>query len=69
MCVEQLRFYRKEIQHKRTVLGESDDLQHTASSHTDEDVTATQLSRRAVAEVVDHRNSSAFVRHFQERLK
>ena len=30
VCVEQLRFYRKEIQHKRTVLGESDDLQHPA---------------------------------------
>ncbi len=35
----------------------------------DEDVTATELGRRAVAEVVDHRNGSTFIRHLQERLQ
>lgn len=34
----------------------------------DENVTTSQLSRRAVAEIVDHGNSRVFVRHFQKRL-
>lgn len=34
----------------------------------DEDVAASQLSRRAVAEIVDHGNGGVLVGHLQKRL-